>query len=153
MVSDRPEIHSRDYHFCFDTADGKQQIGYIRPIWLNKCDEVLPSADEWTTCIRLPIQRGSRLQDNFDNIQAQLLLFLNRLRKIEIVGQQTRTFTRTDHADGKIIELEEKAVNGSIVKNFWLVINKVLDVPDHVKVIKYLSLIVLALIDISGKVR
>ncbi|CAF3623985.1 unnamed protein product [Rotaria sp. Silwood1] len=141
MVSNRPEIHSRDYHFCFDTADGKEQIGYIRPIWLDKCDEVLPSAEEWTTCIRLPIQRGSRLEENFDNIQAKLLLFLNRLRRIEIVGQlssattsdRSRIFTRIDHADGKIIELQETTTNGTVTTNLWLVVKKVLQVPEHVK--------------------
>ncbi|CAF4895911.1 unnamed protein product [Rotaria sp. Silwood1] len=141
MVSNRPEIHSGDYHFCFDTVDGTQQIGYIRPIWLDKWGEELPTANEWTTCICLPIQRGSRLQENFDNIQAKLLLFLNRLRRIEIVGQpisasnsdQSRIFTRFDHADGKIIELQEKTVNGTIIKNFWLVVKKVLQVPQDIK--------------------
>ncbi|CAF1511568.1 unnamed protein product [Rotaria sp. Silwood1] len=141
MVSNRPEIHSGDYHFCFDTVDGTQQIGYIRPIWLDKWGEELPTANEWTTCICLPIQRGSRLQENFDNIQAKLLLFLNRLRRIEIVGQpisasnsdQSRIFTRFDHADGKIIELQEKTVNGTIIKNFWLVVKKVLQVPEDIK--------------------
>ncbi|CAF1200654.1 unnamed protein product [Rotaria sp. Silwood1] len=141
MVSDRPEIHSGDYHFCFDTVDGTQQIGYIRPIWLDKWNEELSTANEWTTCICLPIQRGSRLQENFDNIQAKLLLFLNRLRRIEIVGQpisasnsdQSRIFTRFDHADGKIIELQEKTVNGTIIKNFWLVVKKVLQVPQDIK--------------------
>ncbi|CAF2878871.1 unnamed protein product [Rotaria sp. Silwood2] len=141
MVSNRPEIHSRDYHFCFDTADGKEQIGYIRPIWLDKCDELLPSAEEWTTCIRLPIQRGSRLEENFDNIQAKLLLFLNRLRRIEIVGQlssattndQSRIFTRIDHANGEIIELQETTTNGTVTKNLWLVVKKVLQVPEHIK--------------------
>lgn len=142
MVSNRPEIHSCDYHFCFDTVDGTQQIGYIRPIWLNQYEEELPNADEWTTCIRLPIQRGGRIQENFDNIQAKLLLFLNRLRRIEIVGtpmsnensDQIRTFTRIDHANGKIIELQEKKVNGTIIKDYWLVVKKVLQVAEHVKV-------------------
>ncbi|CAF4753864.1 unnamed protein product [Rotaria socialis] len=140
MVSNRPEIHSKGYHFCFDTVDGTEQIGYIRPIWLNKCEEVLPSANEWTTCIRLPIQRSCRLQEDFDNIQAKLLLFLNRLRRIEIVGQpmsssdsdQIRIFTRIDHADGKIIELQEKTVKET-VKTFWLVVKKVLQVPEDIK--------------------
>ena len=143
MVSDRPEIHSGDYHFCFDTVNGTQQIGYIHPVWVDRCDEILPAADEWTTCIRLPIQRGNQLQENFENIQANLLLFLNRLRQIEIIGTPTspsnvdssRIFTRIDHADGKIIELQEKTVNGKIIKNFWLVVKKVLEVPEDIKVI------------------
>ena len=91
MVSDRPEIHSGDYHFCFDTVNGTEQIGYIRPIWLENFDEVLSTINEWKTCIRLPIKeekRGDRLKRNFDDIHARLLLFLNRLRQIEIVRQK-----------------------------------------------------------------
>ena len=57
--------------------------------WLDKYDEELPDANEWTTCIRLPIQRDIRLKESFDNIRAELLLFLNRLRRIEIIGQLT----------------------------------------------------------------
>jgi hypothetical protein len=147
MVSNRPEIHSGDYHFCFDTVDGTHQIGYICPIWLDRCEEELPAVDKWTTCIRLPIQRSNRLEDNFENIQAKLLLFLNRLRRIEIIGQLTsssnsdrsRIFTRVDHVDGKIIELQEKTPKGTINTNFWLVIKKVLQVPEHIKVIEHLS--------------
>jgi hypothetical protein len=146
MVSNRPEIHSRDYHFCFDTVDGTHKIGYIRPIWLDRSDEILPNAEEWTTCIRLPIQRSGRLQEDFDNIQAKLLLFLNRLRRIEIISQranssnndQCRTFTRIDHADGRIIELQEKTINGTMIKTFWLVVKKVLQVPQDIKVTEYL---------------
>ncbi|CAM4933155.1 unnamed protein product [Rotaria socialis] len=143
MVSHRPEIHSGHYHFCFDTVNGTKQIGYIRPIWLEKYDEALPSVEEWATCIRLPIKqekRGDRLKRNFDDIQARLLLFLNRLRQIEIVRQQgknemnSRVFTRVDHARGQIIELQERTTNSEkIIKNFWLVVKKVIQVPADVK--------------------
>jgi len=146
MVSHRPEIHSRNYHLRFDTVDGTQQIGYIRPIWLDHYEEVLPNSDEWTTCIRLPIKQETRrdqLQRNFDDIQARLLLFLNRLRQIEIINQQStsytsRVFTRIDHAQGRIIELQEKTNNESVINNFWLVIKKVIEVPANIKVIKIL---------------
>ena len=147
MVSHKPEIHSRNYHIRFDTVDGKEQIGYIRPIWLNQYEEVLPDSAEWTTCIRLPIKQETqrdRLQQNFDDIQARLLLFLNRLRQIEIINQQDlsatsnnkRIFTRFDHADGQIIELQEKAADKPLVTNFWLVMKEVIDVPDDIKVIE-----------------
>ena len=149
MVSHRPEIHSGYYHFCFDTVDGTEQIGYIRPIWLEKCDEVLPSINEWTTCIRLPTKqekRGTRLKKNFDDIHARLLLFLNRLRQIEIVRQRAnndtdiRTFTRIDHVQGQIIELQEKTTTSEkVIKNFWLVVKKVIQVPSDIKVIKIYS--------------
>jgi hypothetical protein len=149
MVSHRPEIRSGNYHIRFDTVNehGTQHIGYVRPIWVDQCDEVLPDANEWTTCIRLPIKQeaqGDRLQRCFKDIQARLLLFLNRLRQIEITNQQdisstnnnTRVFTRIDHADGQIIELQEKNKNETVVSNLWLVVKKVIAVPADIKVIK-----------------
>jgi hypothetical protein len=143
LVSYRPEIHSGDYHFCFDTVNGTEQIGYIRPIWLEQSEETLPSITDWTTCIRLPIKedkRGDRLKRNFDDIHARLLLFLNRLRQIEIVRQKNnnetdiRIFTRIDHADGQIIELQKRTTTSeSIDKSFWLVVKTVVQVPPNVK--------------------
>ena len=144
MVSNRPEIHSGHFHFCFDTVDGTDQIGYIRPIWLDKYDEEVPSIDEWTTCIRLPIKqekRGERVKRNMDDIRARLLLFLHRLRQIEIIRQQgnneidSRIFTRIDHFQGQIIELQERrTTSNEIIKNFWLVVKKVIEVPTDIKV-------------------
>lgn len=149
MVSNKPEIHSRSYHICFDTNDGAQWIGYIRPIWLHQYEEELPNSNEWTTCIRLPIKietRRDQLKQNFDDIQARILLFLNRLRQIEVINQQstsspfsnTRVFTRIDHAQGQIIELQEKNNDNSFINNFWLVIKQVIKVPEDIKVRKTL---------------
>jgi hypothetical protein len=149
MVSHRPEIHSRNYHLRFDTVDGTEQIGYIRPIWLDQYEEVLPNSEEWATSIRLPIKKETRrdqLQQNFDDIQPRLLLFLNRLRQIEIINQQdssstnnsSRIFTRIDHAQGQIIELQEKIMDKPLINNFWLVIKKVIEIPTDIKVIKIL---------------
>jgi hypothetical protein len=147
MVSHKPEIHSRNYHLRFDTVDGTEQIGYIRPIWLDQCEEKLPNSEEWTTSIRLPIKKETqrdRLQQNFDDIQARLLLFLNRLRQIEIINQENlsstnnnkRVFTRIDHAGGEIIELQEKTFDKPLITNFWLVCKEVIKVPNEIKVIK-----------------
>jgi hypothetical protein len=147
MVSHRPEIHSRNYHLRFDTDNGADKIGYVRPIWIDEYEEVLPNANEWMTCIRLPIKeeaQGDQLQRNFEDIQPRLLLFLNRLRQIEIINQQdisstnnnTRIFTRTDHAQGQIIELKEKTTNETIINNLWLVVKKVIKVPVDIKVIE-----------------
>ena len=143
MVSHRPEIHSGNYHFCFDTVNGTEQIGYIRPIWLETCEEILPPSDEWTTCIRLPIKEekrsGDRLKRNFDDIHARLLLFLNRLRQIEIVRQKgtndidSQIFTRIDHAQGRIIELQKKT-STEVTRTFWLVVKTVVHVAENIKV-------------------
>lgn len=147
MVSDRPEVHSGNYHICFDTSNPNHQNGYIVPIWLDKCEEALPNLDEWTTCIRLPIKKeanDSRLRENFTKIESTYLLFLNRLRKIEIInrfnGSETndnhRMFTRIDHAEGKMIELQEKTKDGATTSNLWLVVKKTIEVPDDIKVIE-----------------
>ncbi|CAF4554662.1 unnamed protein product [Rotaria sp. Silwood2] len=112
--------------------NGTQQIGYIRPIWLDKPTEVLPTRNEWLTCIRLPIKQdkqGDGLQRNFDDIQPILLLFLNRLRQIEIIHENNNRlvsicsqFTRIDHAQGQIIELQERTTQtATVMKQFWLV--------------------------------
>ncbi len=146
MVSHKPEIHSRNYHIRFDTVDGTDKIGYIRPIWLDQYEEVLPDPTKWTTCIRLPIKQdvqSDRVQQNFDDVQARLLLFLNHLRQIEIIYQQDltsrthykRIFTRVDHAQGEIIELQEKASDKASITNFWLVVKNVVSVPNDIKVI------------------
>ena len=145
MVSNRPEIHSQNYHICFDTGNADDRMGYIRPIWVNKPEEDLPDPKEWPTCIRLPIKsdaRGDRLQQKFENIQARLLLFLNRLRQIEIIqeadstaaGASSRIFSRIDHANGQIIELQEKLSNGTVTSELWLVVKEVIEVPDNIKV-------------------
>jgi hypothetical protein len=151
LVSHRPEIHSGNYHFCFDTFGGTQLMGDMQPIWLDNSEEVLPSSDEWTTCIRLPLKQDiqrDRLQRNFDDIQARFLLFLNRLRQIEIVNQHdnissrnspSRIFTRNDYAQGKLIELQEKTTNGSTTNSLWLIIKKVIDVPEEIRVLKQLN--------------
>ncbi len=139
MITDRPEIHSGDYHFCFDTKNGTEQIGYIRPIWLDQYQENLPSSNEWKTCIHLPIKqekRTDRLKKNFDDIHARLLLFLNRLRQIEIIREKEfQIFTRIDHAQGQIIELQKKtSTSEKTIKSFWLVAKTVVQIPINIKV-------------------
>ncbi|CAF3697074.1 unnamed protein product [Rotaria sordida] len=147
MISHRPEIHSQNYHLCFDTVNGTQQIGYTLPIWIDQYEEELPNIDEWATCIRLPIKKeaqDARLKENFKKIESIFLLFLNRLRQVEIINQHdissihnnnnnNRIFTRIDHVHGQIIELQEKSMNGTIISNLWLVVKKVIEVPPNIK--------------------
>ena len=147
MVSHRPEIHSRNYHLRFDTVNGTQRIGYTLPIWIDQYEEELPNENEWTTCIRLPIKKeaqDARLKENFRKIEPICLLFLNRLRRIEIINQydvssnnhSSRIFTRIDHDQGEIVELQEKMMDGTNINNLWLIVKKDIKVPNHVKVIK-----------------
>ncbi|CAF4848454.1 unnamed protein product [Rotaria sp. Silwood1] len=146
MVSHRPEIHSGNYHFCFDTKNEKDKMSYINPIWLDDCEENLSLINEWKTCIRLPIKQDGRadsLKRKFDDIHARLLLFLNRLRQIEIIDQKRnnqtdiKIFTRIDHAQGQIIELQKKTTSEQIIKSFWLVVKKVVQLPINIKVMQF----------------
>jgi hypothetical protein len=145
MVSHRPEIHSGHYHIRFDTDNGKKQMGYILPTWLDEYEEALPESEQWTTSIRLPIKSDTcitSVRQKFDNLEGKLLLFLNRLRQIEIIDEDNltsshssnRVFSRTDHADGQIIELHEKISSERINNEIWLVIKQVIDVPQQLKV-------------------
>ncbi|CAF3083796.1 unnamed protein product, partial [Rotaria sp. Silwood2] len=142
IVSDRSEIHPGGYHFCFDTRNEEDKMSYINPIWLHESEENLSLINEWNTCIRFPIKQNGRsnsLNSKFDDIHARLLLFLNRLRQIEIFHEKqnnqtdVQIFTRIDHAQGQIIELQKKTTSEQIIKCFWLVVQTVVQIPINIK--------------------
>lgn len=110
---------------------------------MSECEENIGEISEWNTCIRLPIKpskRNDRLRRNFDDIHAKLLLFLNRLRRIEIVRQKgngmqnLQVYTRVDHAQGQIIELQKQMGSEAMERSFWLVVKKVVQLPINIKV-------------------
>jgi len=91
-----PQIHSRNFHFCFkaprsfsNTHGTHDSLGYIIPF-------PLPIPEPWDarsgTFIVLPLERASEnhpsdlqdLRQNLSDIQASLLLFLNKLARIEV---------------------------------------------------------------------
>jgi hypothetical protein len=91
-----PQIHSRNFHFCFraprsssNKHDTHDSLGYIIPF-------PLPIPEPWDarsgTLIVLPLERSSEncpsdlqdLRQNLSDIQASLLLFLNKLARIEV---------------------------------------------------------------------
>ncbi|CAF2937690.1 unnamed protein product, partial [Rotaria sp. Silwood2] len=134
-VSDRSEIHSNNYHICFDATDG-DRVGYVCQIWLNEYEPIIQNDDyeQWNTCIRLNLKADEHIQEQikekFDNIDPKLLLFLHRLKSLEISYENhyTKTFTRNDHPNN-IIELSE--FNGeNEQKNYWPVIKKILSVSE-----------------------
>ena len=87
-ITDTPQVHSNGYHIKFDSKSGP--TGYILPHWIaDKTDEKYASND-WTTRIVLPLKEEMKnvqkktLIARFHDIQPSLLLFLRRLRQIEI---------------------------------------------------------------------
>ncbi len=74
---------------------------------------------------------------NRSDIHARLLLlFLNRLRQIEIIREKEfQIFTRIDHTQGQIIELQKKtSTSEQTIKSFWLVVKTVVQIPINIKV-------------------
>jgi uncharacterized membrane protein YgcG len=166
-VSARPEVHSRGWHFGFDASDGG--LGYILP-------RALPPPRGWAaaqggTLIRLPLDAersgnagnaGGRdvradLVRRLDDIHPSLLLFLNRLRCLEVVDATSggaRRMTRADAADGAVVTISdvrtrartrsddddddaddaddnEEDIVVSATTERWLRVSAVLAVPPH----------------------
>ena len=81
-VTDKPEIHSNGFHFRFDATDKNDPFRYLLPHWIeNPSYEIEPSL----TWIVLPSRKGFVFSKAiFDGIDERLLLFLNKLRNLEI---------------------------------------------------------------------
>jgi len=99
-ITDSPEIHSNGFHILFNAND------FIVPQWIE--DSVLSTT---TTTILLPFKQTvihegyqSILQD-FMDIQAVVLLFLNVLQKIEVVDETN---------GGRTLIVKHTATNGDI---------------------------------------
>ncbi|GAB1610178.1 protein NO VEIN-like [Argonauta hians] len=122
-ITDRPEIHSNNYHFYFDVNSGP--IGYILPHWIDSPPE---PQDNWATKIILPlkdgVQQSKTLAASFNDIHHSLLLFLHRLKKItlknQVQGKQT-VMERQDRGHD-IVEITH---NGVVDR--WFVVKKLLD--------------------------
>lgn len=77
-ISDRPEIHSNDFHFRFDTTVD-DLLGYVVPIWVEGCER------QEGTRIVLPAKANRAFtQSTLSELSAQLLLFLRKLRRLEV---------------------------------------------------------------------
>lgn len=93
-VSDAPEIHSNGFHFCFDRSDPSKLLGYVIPTWREPIREVDPSR----TTIILPAKSGSVFETTrLDEVDGRLLLFLNKIRELDIrTPNGLREYRRTD---------------------------------------------------------
>ena len=93
-VSSAPEVHSNGFHFKFDRTDQGNLLGYVVPHWCEPTKEINPS----TTTIILPAADGIEFsQETLDGLDARLLLFLAKVRKIALHGDdETVTYQRSD---------------------------------------------------------
>jgi len=77
-ISSLPEIHSNDFHFRFDTT-ADDLLGYVVPIWLDGFER------QEGTKIALPAKLNHPFTPStLSELSAQLLLFLRKLRRLEV---------------------------------------------------------------------
>ncbi|WP_429407000.1 sacsin N-terminal ATP-binding-like domain-containing protein [Paraburkholderia sp. MM5482-R1] len=93
-VSDAPEIHSNGFHFKFDRTVEGNLLGYVVPHW---CEPPADAQRDRTTII-LPAAKTYEFgADTLVDLDARLLLFLNKLRQLTLVHNGQRvTYHRED---------------------------------------------------------
>jgi len=75
-ATDRPEVHSNGFHFCFDRTDPDFALGYVVPTWCGDAGY----SNKHTTLV-LPAKAGKRFsEETLSELSAELLLFLRKLR-------------------------------------------------------------------------
>lgn len=81
QVSNTPEIHSNGFHFRFDMSDPEQHLGYIVPNWIAPDASI---AVEGTTIVLPSKERETFSAAVLSELDARLLLFLRKLRQIDL---------------------------------------------------------------------
>ncbi|MES2784724.1 MAG: DUF3883 domain-containing protein [Pseudomonadota bacterium] len=81
QVSNAPEIHSNGYHFRFDMTNPDHHLGYIVPYWVAPDASI---AAEGTTIVLPAKEREHFSASVLSELDARLLLFLRRLRQIDL---------------------------------------------------------------------
>lgn len=108
-VSDSPEIHSNGYHFKFDRTVKDKPLGFVIPYWVDD----IRDAVEGQTVIVLPAPKNEEFDGSkLHSLDPYLLLFLRKLRKIEVhENDQVSSFCRLDKVG--ISQLTLSKDNGS----------------------------------------
>ena len=159
-ITNCPQIHSNGYHIKFDVSNDNS-IGYILPLWCTveeiarkneitktiieklqalKKRKIVCSDIKTTIClplIRAEIgmekQKYRSITASFSDIEASLLLFLNKLKNLIIFkvtsNEELKEFIykRYDHS-ANLIELESPKE-----KSFWIMASISLKVPEDFK--------------------
>lgn len=99
-ISEMPEIHSNGYHFKFDRTDPENLLGYVVPIWCEQDNKF----DKNLTTIILPAANNYKFEENtLAELNAHLLLFLNKLRYLSVEHNGTKKTYIRDDINGQTI--------------------------------------------------
>lgn len=105
-VTDAPEIHSNGFHFRFEREWGGSGLGYILPHWYEPTIPINASA----TTLVLPAKPGFTFKD-FSQLSPSLLLFLSKLRRIEIEALGKKSLFRRVDDSGRTRLLTEHSTD------------------------------------------
>jgi hypothetical protein len=124
QVSSRPTVVSNGFQFYFCDTEDANELGYIVPHWLADIPECI---DKSLTSIVLPIRPEKRRKvEQLSQLKPELLLFLNKLRTIEVAYETEERLIRFSRADenGQIILTRDETQVGN-----WVLVSKSLPVP------------------------
>ena len=130
MVTDEPHIYSNGFHFKFE-YDNKHPSSIIIPNWVDDVPNFIDLA-QTNILLHLKDKEESEISHDIRDIDPSLLLFLRKLKVIEIedkIQDRYEKIKRYDH-NGKV-----EIVHGE-GKDYWRVIKKKLEIPDHIEEVK-----------------
>ena len=112
-VSNAPEIHSNGFHFRFDRTDDRNLLGYVVPHWCEPPAKVQPDC----TTIILPAATAYEFgAETLIDLDARLLLFLNKLRQLTLEQDGRRvTYHRQDEHGVSHLTAERESNEGEPV--------------------------------------
>lgn len=96
-VSNAPEIHSNGFHFKFDRTVEGNLLGYVVPHW---CEPPVGLQSDCTTIILPAAKTYTFGAETLVDLDACLLLFLNKLRQLSLLHNDERvTYRREDNGE------------------------------------------------------
>ena len=120
-ITDNPEIYSNGYNFKFNKAD---ELGMINPIWIEDI-QITKKDFEFTNFIfpyKIPEESFQALKDALNRLNPELLLFLNKLKILEIIDDgKKRTFEKIE--DNGLITISNRK---------WKLVKKSYNIPENV---------------------
>lgn len=120
-ITNNPEIYSNGYNFKFNKLD---DLGMINPIWIDNL-QITKKDSQFTNFIfpyKDPEESFHSLKDAFNRLNPELLLFLDKLKILEIVLEgKKRTYEKVE--DNRLI---------SIGNRKWKLVKKSFKIPDNV---------------------
>ena len=150
-ITDYIEIHSGDFHFCFNKERWVDKLSPGKDDWPW---EILPVEVEprtlkegYTTGFYIPF-KNKKAYETFKNIQTfleskfphEIIIQLTKVNTIEIctpnnhlfITKGDETVSRLDLFNSRIVKVT-KSLKESQQKNSYLVFRKVVEVPDYIK--------------------